>query len=78
MVVHHAYFYILKPILFSIPSDKITRFNNKIEAIKQHKVGMILLLIQEKLGPKFVESRSVEFSKSFEESGKEKIIFYCR
>ena len=25
--------------------------------------------IQEKLGPKFVESRSVEFSKSFEESG---------
>ena len=34
--------------------------------------------IEEKLGAKFVESRSVEFSKSFEESGKEKIIFYCR
>ena len=34
--------------------------------------------IEEKLGAKFVESRSVEFSKSFEESGEEISIFYTR
>ena len=34
--------------------------------------------IEEKLGAKFVESRSVEFAKSFEESGEEIEIFYTR
>lgn len=29
----------------------------------------VLGFVEEKLGPKFVENRSVEFSKSYEESG---------
>ena len=30
----------------------------------------VMGFVEEKLGPKFVENRSVEFAKSYEESGK--------
>eukprot|EP00095_Tigriopus_kingsejongensis_P007513 maker-scaffold103_size370364-snap-gene-1.20 protein:Tk07513 transcript:maker-scaffold103_size370364-snap-gene-1.20-mRNA-1 annotation:"dynein beta ciliary-like" len=36
----------------------------------------VIGFVQEKLGPKFVENRSVEFSKSFEESGPTTPIFF--
>lgn len=37
----------------------------------------VLGFVQEKLGPKFVENRSVEFAKSYEESGTQEKLNHC-